>query len=187
MVVEWLTITELAERTNIPETTIRRYVKLFKTFFKTSGGTRSRRYEEQGVRILVRIKNLYDEGRDTDEISRILTTEFAMVIDDNVVEGKQKANTQALPTADDLKQLRESLKYLEAQVKRQEEYQLRQDDFNKALVQKLDQLPQYISNQVISMTRKERIELEQERERARIETAATLNPKKSWWQRLIGK
>ncbi|MEH7452294.1 MerR family transcriptional regulator [Gottfriedia acidiceleris] len=177
--IEWITITELAERTNIPEPTVRRYLKLFKTFFKDNGGSRSKRYEEQGVKILVRIKNLYDSGRDTEEISGILTTEFSMIIDDNS-KNDSNSNVQTLPTAQDMDEIRRSIKFVEETLEQQKEHNKKQEEFNKVLVEKLDQRLM------------EQIRLIQEMKQAQIEAAPTVEEKKPGrlkqiWNIIIGK
>ena len=128
---EWLNINQLAEHTNIPDTTIRRYITKFSTFFIHKGGARSRRYEDKAVKVLIRIKQLYDEGHESDEVDNVLRREFAMVIDgDKAEESFEKSSTPALATAEDMAEIKEALK--------------QQQEFNKLLIEKLAEQERYI-------------------------------------------
>lgn len=128
---EWLNINELAEQTNIPDTTIRRYISKFSTFFIHKGGARSRRYEDKAVKVLIRIKQLYDEGHESEEVDNVLRREFAVVIDgDKGEELFEKSSTPALATAEDMAEIKEALK--------------QQQEFNKLLIEKLAEQERYI-------------------------------------------
>jgi len=127
----WLNINELAEQTNIPDTTIRRYITKFNTFFIHKGGARSRRYEDKAVKVLIRIKQLYDEGHESEEVDNVLRKEFAVVIDgDKVEEPFEKSSTPALATAEDMAEIKAALK--------------QQQEFNKLLIEKLADQERYI-------------------------------------------
>ncbi|MFC7394002.1 MerR family transcriptional regulator [Scopulibacillus cellulosilyticus] len=80
---EWLTIKELAERTNITDSSIRRYISNFPDFFAHRGGQRGRRYEDSAVKVLARIKTLYEERFETADVEAALKNEFPKIIDDD--------------------------------------------------------------------------------------------------------
>jgi DNA-binding transcriptional MerR regulator len=169
---EWLTIMELAEKTNIPDTTIRRYIQKFNDFFPYKGGSRSRRYEETAIKILVRIKNLFDSGYETDQVDATLRNEFPMVVDDG--NNEKETNTPTLATAEDIAEIKEALKA--------------QSEFNKLLVEKLEQQQSYIEE---SLNKRDRVLMNsvramQEERKLLLETAASKETeKKGFWSRLF--
>jgi DNA-binding transcriptional MerR regulator len=171
---QWLTITELAEQTNIPDTTIRRYIAKFPDFFTFKGGSRSRRYEDTAIKVLVRIKNLYDAGYETDQVDAFLRKEFAVIIDgDKEVEDNDKA-TPTLATAEDIADIKQALQ--------------QQQEFNKQLLEKLEQQERYIKESLEKRDRQlmESLKIMQEERKALIEAAATSKERASFWSRLFG-
>ena len=156
---EWLSIVELAEKTSIPDTTIRRYISKFPDFFIHKGGSRSKRYEDTAIKVLVRIKNLFDEGYETDLVESKLKNEFALIIDDNRVD--EKTDTAVLATSADLLEIKEAL--------------AEQKQFNKLLIEKLSNQETYIKE---SLEKRDRLLMEslriiQEDKKARAEVAVT--------------
>jgi DNA-binding transcriptional MerR regulator len=175
VVKEFFTITELAEKTSIPDTTVRRYIQKFSDFFMYKGGSRSRRYEESAIKILIRVKNLFDNGYETEQVDAILRKEFSMIIDGDKQEENDK--TPALATAEDVAEIKESLK--------------EQKEFNKLLLERLEQQDRYIKESLESRDRTlmESLRTIQEEKQARIETAASMEKeekKKGFLSRLFG-
>jgi DNA-binding transcriptional MerR regulator len=175
---KYLNINELAERTGIPDTSVRRYIAKFPHFFKYKGGTRSRRYEDKSVKVLLRIKTLYDSGYETDQADEILRQEgFAMIVDGDKVE--EKSVIPYMVTAEDV-----------AEIVRRETEPLKkaleeQMNFNKVLIEKLEQ-------QQKSLDKRDQLLLEsikEIQERKRIEVAATKEEEKNkgFFSRLFGK
>lgn len=169
---EWYTITELAEKTNIPDTTIRRYIAKFNSFFVFSGGSRSRRYEETAIKVLIRIKNLFDSGYETDQVNHALSNEFPVVIDG---EKENEVNTPAvLATSEDIFEIKQALK--------------QQTEFNKLLIEKLEHQERYIKESLKKRDLQlvESLKAIQEERKALIESAAA-QEKKGLFFRLFGK
>lgn len=79
-VVEWLTIGELARKTGMPETTIRRYINLFNGFMQEKSFGRSKKYPGEVVVVLEQIYSLYGQGKGTDEIHDMLQQTIPQVI-----------------------------------------------------------------------------------------------------------
>src|SRR5690625_5481691 len=77
---KWLSVVELSEGSDVPESTTRRYLTRFEEFFQGDGKVRGQKYHPDSIAILTRIKSLYDAGSQTDEIKDILAREFAMTI-----------------------------------------------------------------------------------------------------------
>ena len=177
---EWLNIQELAERTLVPDTTVRRYISKFSTYFVAKGGARSKRYEDSGVKVLIRIKQLYDDGLETDEVDRVLSQEFAVVMDgDKEQEESEKTVTPTLATVEDIAAIMDALK--------------QQQDFNKLLIEKMAEQDRYIRN---SMEKRDALLMESLRtiqdEKLAIAEAAASNEgkdekKPSFFSRLFGK
>lgn len=127
MVSKYLTITELAEQTDIPNSTCRRYLTAFEAFFVVKGGSRLKKYEAEAVNILKRIKHLYEEGLETNEIFDVLKGEFPLVVND---EEQRKTSEQtpvvsSLATKEDILEIKKALE--------------QQQQFNQALLQEMKQ------------------------------------------------
>lgn len=175
VVTEWLNIQELADQTNIPDTTIRRYISKFGAFFIFKGGARSRRYEDTAVKVLIRIKQLYDNGHESEEVDNTLRKEFAVIIDGDKEEPFEKTITPALATADDMAEIKEALK--------------QQQEFNKLLIEKLVDQERYIKE---SLEKRDHLFLEsikaiQEEKRTLLEKTSPAEEKKpSFFKRFFG-
>ena len=174
-VKKYLTIMELEEQTNIPGTTIRRYIQKFPDFFVAMGGNRGKRYDEMAIKVLARIKNLFDNGYETDGVDSIIRNEFPIVVDSDKDEKDKENNKLNLATAEDIAEIKEALK--------------EQQQFNKVLLEKLDHQEKYIKE---SIEKRDQILMESLRnmqEGKQKELAATTEetPKKSWWNRFFSK
>lgn len=113
--VKYLTIAEIAEQADIPNSTCRRYLAAFEPFFLVKGGNRVKKYEATSVDVLKRIKQLYDEGQDTNEIHNVLVNEFPMVIDsDKQQESNEQVTVPGLATSEDIAVIREELQEIKA-------------------------------------------------------------------------
>ncbi|MFP8644227.1 MerR family transcriptional regulator [Priestia aryabhattai] len=75
---KWLSVKELSEETNIPISTIRRYIDKFQYFFIQKEDHRPKQYEAAAATVLLKIKQLYDEGYQAEEINESLQKEFSL-------------------------------------------------------------------------------------------------------------
>ncbi|MCQ9283295.1 MerR family transcriptional regulator [Priestia megaterium] len=75
---KWLSVKELSEETNIPTSTIRRYIDKFEDFFIQKENHRPKQYEAVAATVLLKIKQLYDEGCQAEEINEALQKEFSL-------------------------------------------------------------------------------------------------------------
>ena len=127
MVVKYITISEIAEQTDIPNSTCRRYLASFESFFLVKGGSRLKKYEEHAIDVLKRIKDLYENGMDTQEIHNVLANEFPVVINGDEEEAKksEQAPVPLLATGEDIQEIKKALD--------------EQQNFNKLLLEKLEQ------------------------------------------------
>ena len=157
-----LTISELAEKANIPESTTRRYLHNFRIFFNNLGGTRGKRYDESAVKVLKRIKNLFDQGFDTEKSISILSHEFTVILDGENDEDKHEiTDVPTFATAEDMMEIKAAL--------------AEQKVFNQLLLEKLTEQDNYIKN---SMNKRDALLIEslraiQSEKQAIAETAAS--------------
>ena len=166
---EWLTINELADKTGIPDSTIRRYIAKFSDFFVVKGGSRSKRYEDTAIKILLRIKDLYDKGLETDQTHNTLLKEFPRIVDHEAPE--EQSNLPALATSDDITEIKQMLKA--------------QQEFSNRLLDRLSKQEHYIKE---SIERRDK-ELMQALTDSMTEKKLLLENKevKTFWQRLFKK
>ncbi|MFF2440062.1 MerR family transcriptional regulator [Priestia megaterium] len=106
---KWLSVKELSEETSIPTSTIRRYIDKFQYFFIQKEDHRPKQYEAAAATVLLKIKQLYDEGCQAEEISEALQKEFSLTTSEDQAavsleeaEGKEAtAEAADQPEADD--------------------------------------------------------------------------------------
>jgi DNA-binding transcriptional MerR regulator len=173
---EWLSINQLAEQTLIPDTTVRRYIQKLPDFFHYKGGSRSRRYEETAIKVLSRIKDLYDQGYETDQVDEVLRREFSMIVDGDSVVSDEKSHTPALATVEDVAEIKDLLK--------------QQQEFNKLLLEKLASQEQYIKESLEKRDSQlmESLRTVQEEKKVMLETISTKEQTKpSFFKRLFGR
>lgn len=175
MLKEYYSITELAEKTQIAESTARRYIANFPDFFMVQGGARSRRLESTAIKVLLRIKQLFDNGYETSQVDATLRNEFPMFVEGNKPEESEK-KAPALATAEDMQEVKEVLK--------------QQQEFNKLLMQKLEQQERYIKDSLESRDKQlmEALNTMQEERKALTEPAASKEPeeKPSFFKKWFG-
>lgn len=175
----YLTISDLCRETDVSNSSCRRYLTEFSDFFSVKGGSRVKKYEEQAVNVIKRIKLLYDEGNDKDEIYSVLVNESPTVVND---EEKQtnKEESSRLATSEDIDEIKESLE--------------EQKRFNAELLKRLDQQAEYINQSItkrdqelmnvmneISENKKQLASSEEQ------ETESEPEQKKGFFSRLFGK
>ena len=104
---KWLSVKELSEETSIPTSTIRRYIDKFEDFFIQKEDHRPKQYEAAAATVLLKIKQLYDEGCQAEEINEALQKEFSLTTSEDqaaVSLDEDKENTAEAddqPEADD--------------------------------------------------------------------------------------
>lgn len=121
---DWLSVSQLSKTLNIPETTARRHLNNFEEYFRWEQIGRGKKYHPGSVDILQRIAVLYDSDRETAEIKNILADEYAFVVEED------KEPTTKPPTYDVTGKLNE--------------FQQKQEEFNKQLIEKLHEQQEYI-------------------------------------------
>jgi predicted RNase H-like nuclease (RuvC/YqgF family) len=92
---EWLTIAEIAKKAKVAETSVRRYIKLFKEYLPGKQIGRTWRYIPDVIQIIERISASYQAGQSTQEIFQMLRQNFPQVM--NVEEEKHHITTTSPP------------------------------------------------------------------------------------------
>ncbi|MEQ7805401.1 DNA-binding protein [Priestia megaterium] len=103
---KWLSVKELSEETNIPTSTIRRYIDKFQYFFIQKEDHRPKQYEAAAATVLLKIKQLYDEGFQAEEINEALQKEFSLTTSEDqaavsLEEAEDKEDTENTAEAAD--------------------------------------------------------------------------------------
>ncbi|MFE3892211.1 MerR family transcriptional regulator [Priestia sp. YIM B13446] len=96
---KWLSVKELSEETSIPTSTIRRYIDKFQYFFIQKENHRPKQYEAAAATVLLKIKQLYDEGCQAEEINEALQKEFSLTTSEDqaavsLEEAEDKEDTE---------------------------------------------------------------------------------------------
>lgn len=167
----WFTVRQLSDETTIAENTVRRYISKFEDFFVSKGGTRSRLYERDAINVLIRIKNLYDSGCETEQVRETLRNEFPITYDANATK-EDKSSTPVIIANEDLMEIKKALE--------------EQKEFNRLLLERLNKQEEYIENTLEKRDQKlvenMRIALEtQKKEMVAIEETPQKN-NKQWWE-----
>lgn len=158
------TIAEISELAAIPNSTCRRYLTTFEMFFMEVGGSRLKKYETQAIDVLKRIKQLYDEGKDVQEIDSILKSEFPLVIDGDE-EGPKTSLASTLATSEEVTELK---KIIEQQM-----------TMIKGLSDRLDSQQEYIAKRDEQLMKVLRGLREQKTTKKQI---AAAKEKREWWR-----
>ncbi|MEW4227977.1 MerR family transcriptional regulator [Priestia aryabhattai] len=104
---KWLSVKELSEETSIPTSTIRRYIDKFEDFFIQKEDHRPKQYEAAAATVLLKIKQLYDEGCQAEEINEALQKEFSLTTSEDQAavsldeDKEDTAEAAEQPEADD--------------------------------------------------------------------------------------
>ncbi|MFC0716156.1 MerR family transcriptional regulator, partial [Cellulomonas biazotea] len=119
-----LTVSELSKVTEIPESTVRRYLNKFEAYFRYDSRGKAKKYHIDSAEILKRVAALYNDGYQAHEIESILATQFPFTVSDS-----QGTTTQP------------QHKSIEQQF---EEFKAQQEEFNRKLFEQLHQQQEYI-------------------------------------------
>lgn len=177
---EWLTVSEVSEKINIPVETIRRYIRGHSVHLKVKKQGKKYFLHNDAMTVIKQIRAFYDRGMNADEVEENLSSSgIPMTI--TVKDDNDEAMT--VHVADELKEIKRALK--------------EQKQFNQMLLQKLDQQNEHLQSQQDyikqSLERRDQQLLEsirsvQEHKQAEIEAAANLEEsKKGFFARLFGR
>jgi len=149
---EWLTIAEIAAKTDIPETTLRRYAQTFRDYLPSETDGRATRYPPEAVQTFQQIAWMYQQGHKTREIrqwlaSKVPPSTTVVVEDSTLVEAQSRVVQQLLETIHEMKTANErmarELEQLRAELaaareearQREEERKAREEERDKAIAE----------------------------------------------------
>jgi len=132
----WLSVAQLSKVSEIPETTVRRYLNNLKEYFRSERIGRGKKYHPESIELLQRIAMLYSEDRETVEIKKILADEYSFVVDD-----EKGNNPTTEPPAYDISG-------------KLDEFQENQESFNKQLLNLLHEQQKYINKLIENQNEK---------------------------------
>jgi DNA-binding transcriptional MerR regulator len=178
---EWLSVSDISGKVGIPVETIRRYIRSHGVHMKVKKVHKRYVIHNDSVTVFKQIRELYADGKNVEEVEKALSSRgIAMT----VTVKNDDDEPMTVNVADELKQIN---KALEEQNKACEE----QKEFNKLLLEKLEQQERYIKESLENRDRAlmESIRTIQEEKQARIETGASSEKeekKKGFFTRLFG-
>lgn len=154
---KWLSISQLSEVIDIPETTVRRYANKFDKYFRYEHRGRGKKYHPDSMEIIKRIAFLYSEDYEITDIDSILSKEFSFTIEN------EKTTIQP------------RMKSLEQQF---DEFKKQQEEFNSQLLKKIQEQQDYIQN-YIGTRDEELLNVLSQLQESKKQLSAT--KEKKWW------
>jgi DNA-binding transcriptional MerR regulator len=178
---EWLSVADISEKVGIPVETIRRYIRSHGVHMKVKKIHKRYVIHNESVTVFKQIRELYADGKNVEEVEQTLSSRGIPL---TVTVKNDDDKPMTVNVADELQQIKQAL---EEQSKASEE----QKEFNKLLLERLEQQDRYIKESLESRDRAlmESIRSFQEEKQARIEVAASVEKeekKKGFFSRLFG-
>ena len=159
-VEKWLSVSQLSDETEIPETTLRRYIRNFSEYLRFEKIGRGMKYHPDSIVILKRIYSLYNDNYETLEIKKMLDMDFPINVEDS--EDKKYSNSLLAVSLE----------------KEFEEFKQEQQEFNKRLLEQLQRQQDYIEKLIEVRDEKLMETLNEIRETKKLEVES----RKKWWK-----
>jgi DNA-binding transcriptional MerR regulator len=163
---QWISASEVAKQSGVPESTTRRYLSSFEKFFKYQERNRGKRYHPDAVVIVTRIQSLYSAGAESEEVEKALLNEFPFTIDSHDPTTELPPAVAPYATSEDIAKIVEKLN--------------QQEEFNKALLEQLEKRDRHIEQLLNKRDESLMIALREIQE-AKLLVAAE-EDKKMWWE-----
>lgn len=119
---EWMTVSEVSEKVNIPVETIRRYIRSHSVHLKVKKLGKKYYIHESSLTVIEQIRALYDRGKNVDEVEGNLS---ASGIPMTITVKNDDDESMTVHVADELKGIKKELQ--------------EQRQFNQTLLEKLEQ------------------------------------------------
>ncbi len=78
---DWLSIGQIAKKTKIPETSVRRYAATFEEYLESEKRGRAVKYSPKAQELIVQISSMYDLGYGTTEIENSIRGQYPQTVD----------------------------------------------------------------------------------------------------------
>ncbi|MES5943924.1 MULTISPECIES: MerR family transcriptional regulator [unclassified Bacillus cereus group] len=160
---EWITVSEVSERSGIPVETIRRYIRTHGHHLKVRKLHKKYHLHDECMTVIDQIRNLYAQGKNVNEVDQALSNAgvpLTITVEPNVHDShEQHEHDERLENI-----LIEMQKKLD-----------QQQEFNRLLLDRLDHQQKYIEDRLENRDRMlmESIRQLQEEKQARLKVAAT--------------
>lgn len=178
---KWLSVAELASRSDIPESTARRYLKRFDAYFRFEQRVKGRKYHPDSVQILKEISVYYENEFMAEDIEELLAKHYPITVTpvEETKEIESIRDNKTMATKEEMVLLVQEMQAMRQEIAaiQQSNEEIRNEN---ALLHK--QLSDRINERDHLLMETMRVLQEQ-----RKEIAAAKEEKKSFWSRLFGK
>lgn len=89
---EWISVSEVAKKTNIPEATVRRYIREHGFHLRVKKGHKSYQIYHESIDTLNQIREMYGKGLNMDEVNNMLADNKPMIITVNEQDERMAVN-----------------------------------------------------------------------------------------------
>lgn len=173
---EWITVSEVSQKSGIPVETIRRYIRIHGHHLKVRKLHKKYHLHDECVTVIDQIRNLYAQGKNVDEVDQALSNAgvpLTITVESNVHDSHE--HDERLENI--LIEMQEKLD--------------QQQEFNRLLLDRLDHQQKYIEDRLENRDRMlmESIRQLQEEKQTRLKVAATsvqekikTSQQKKWYQ-----
>lgn len=190
---EWYTVTQTAERTDIPPDTVRRYVRNHRSYLKTRKRSNSYQIHINSLPIIHEIRRLYDTGMNTKDVDEQLAYVHPMTIE---LVDEQKQTRQTIDVALALHEMKTSfMQVIEAQQKElqsvKEELSVARQEIQEVRVsqEKRERTLNDLNNGINELTKDMNEVKNHEWSTLSLDDVRRImnEEKKSWWSKLFSK
>lgn len=130
---EWMTVSEVSEKVNIPVETIRRYIRSHSVHLKVKKLGKKYSIHESSLAVIEQIRALYDRGKNIDEVEEVLS---ASGIPMTITVKNDNDESMTVNVADELQAIKRRFE-------QQEKFNEKLQQFNESLLEQLNQQQLY--------------------------------------------
>jgi|GEM_PF-2313416 len=190
---EWYTVTQTAEKTDIPPDTVRRYVRNHRSYLKTRKRSNSYQIHINSLPIIHEIRRLYDTGMNAKDVDEQLAYVHPMTIE---LVDEQKQTRQTIDVALALHEMKTSfMQVIEAQQKElqsvKEELSVARQEIQEVKVsqEKRERTLNDLNNGINELTKDMNEVKNHEWSTLSLDDVRRImnEEKKSWWSKLFSK
>lgn len=190
---EWYTVTQTAEKTDIPPDTVRRYVRNHRSYLKTRKRSNSYQIHINSLPIIHEIRRLYDTGMNAKDVDEQLAYVHPMTIE---LVDEQKQTRQTIDVALALHEMKTSfMQVIEAQQKElqsvKEELSVARQEIQEVRVsqEKRERTLNDLNNGINELTKDMNQVKNHEWSTLSLDDVRRImnEEKKSWWSKLFSK
>jgi hypothetical protein len=141
---KWLTVTEIEQKHSVPAPTTRRYLQRHGHKLNIKKRGKSYLIDEESIEVLIKIRDLYSEGKSEKEIDDILSNMGVPT----TITIEEAGKEIEVPTDKVLMDMRNELQDIKEFNRELLDRSDRQEEFNRQLLERLDQQQTYIDKRL---------------------------------------